>query len=146
MEAFMKKFIKIFSFFALVVGISAISANAQTATEVTANVPFDFSIGSKTYSSGEYKVKVTKTAAGGAILRILDSRGRNIQSVLADRAVDLNFAKSQMIFNRYGEQRFLSKILTPNSLVTIPRSRTERQIAAGPSKGGAAESVTVSIY
>ena len=62
----MKKLIQIGAMFALLVTFSAVSAYAQKAFRYDAHIPFDFSVGQKSYKAGNYTSRVTNPFAATA--------------------------------------------------------------------------------
>jgi len=84
------------------------SMSAQISQPLVAKVPFDFSAGFKSFPAGEYKVLpgpvkgiVTIGSSDGKITGFVSSLG-----TISLRAQ----THSRLIFNRYGNQYFLSQI------------------------------------
>ena len=127
---------------ALMAGL--VSAHAQSLT-VQADVPFDFAVGSKSLTAGDYSVR-TFTANGDAVLISgKDSKQRVIR--LSQTIHARNVPKqAKLVFHRYGQRYFLSEIWTPGERTgrQLQKSSEERalenQIAAVSSKGKLAQS------
>ena len=86
----------------------AACANAQSVS-VKANVPFDFTVGKSTLPAGEYSIQSISTGASS----VLAIRGGKANQMLAstNHAETLNpSANSRLVFHKYGDQYFLSKI------------------------------------
>ena len=123
----MKRLIGFLSVSTLAVALAAPLA-AQT-IRVTANVPFEFMVAGRSMPAGDYIVE-----RGGGTSAIRVSNGN--AGVLA---LALNSSTSQqeqngqalMIFHRYGDQYFLSRIVdgSRNNGVELPVSRTEKELS-----------------
>lgn len=126
----MKKIIQICSVLSLVVAFSFVSANAQGAKTITADIPFDFNIGAKHYTTGQYKLKVSE-ARSTAVVHIMDADGTVLGSVLVLPGGDAVRGDSKLVFNNYEGQRFLGEITTADGSYKMVRSGIERQTASG---------------
>lgn len=125
----MKKLIQICSILSLLVIFTAVSAQAQSVTQYKAQIPFDFNIGQKSYEAGSYVIKVTKPSIGGITLSLEDNEGNKLQTLLGAENGDVSEKEPELVFNRYDNQRFLTKILTPKSGILVAMTKDERQIA-----------------
>jgi len=110
--------------------LAAVSISAQGSQKITVQVPFAFHVGSSTLPSGEYTVD-TDAAPGILRLRSMDSKsGVMIQSM----SVQAPAASSQgkLIFNKYGDEYFLSQVWKPgtNTGCELRKSRREIEVAA----------------
>jgi hypothetical protein len=94
-----------------------------------ADVPFDFVVGNRQLPSGEYQVK---SADQGTLL--IQSKDASSSAMVLTMAVQAKQIPDtgKLVFNRYGDQYFLSKIWTPSSATgrELPKSRLEREVAA----------------
>ena len=127
----MKKFIQIFSLLSLVIVIAAGTAAAQSRNVIKFNVPFEFNVGQNAYSAGEYGLKITRNTAGGARITLTDRNGRNLQTVLAAITGEYRIGESEVVFNTYDNRRFLAKIITSDAGLELPRTKIEKEVAAG---------------
>ena len=97
----------------------------QVAT-ARANIPFDFIVGGKLLPAGQYLVK---DYAGAVAL----SSERNGHTVMAlSHAESRNSGgPAQLVFNRYGDANFLTKVYATNSTngAALMQSKREKQIA-----------------
>jgi hypothetical protein len=92
-------------------GLSAavVSANAQSAPKVVADVPFEFSVGYKTMPAGEYSVQTVVSAGDGLLIRSTDGKSSALRlSEATERAKDKSQAR--LVFHRYGERYFLAQV------------------------------------
>jgi len=95
------------------------SLHAQT-MDLKANIPFDFRIGNAEFPSGEYSVRHSG-----------DHKGGYFMTVGTDRPATSTSAAS-LLFVRYGDAYFLSKVWTPESSVAqaLPKTSREKELAS----------------
>ena len=119
---------------ALTVLLLTTAAHAQT-TNVKANIPFDFVVGDRAFSAGEYTVKSMPQSS--VAIRI-DNVDESEQGVTLSGACDKVQPATQtaLVFQRLGNNYFLYQIWTKgNSLGReFPRGKAEIQIAKKYSK------------
>jgi hypothetical protein len=125
----MKRLIGFLSVSTLAVALAAPLA-AQT-IRVTANVPFEFMVAGRSMPAGDY----TAGSFGSNISDAIQVSNGNT-SVLALGMHSSTTAQEQtgqalMIFHRYGDQYFLSRIVdgSRNSGLELPVSRTEKELS-----------------
>ena len=90
--------------------LAVVPAYADPGSEVQANVPFDFIVGDNTYPAGSYAVQYTDPQ-GVFLIQIGEDESRRI--VLWRRTVPAKSIRDnlpKLIFNRYGDQYFLTQI------------------------------------
>ncbi len=116
-------------FAAVLMLVVASSLAAQS--RLTANIPFGFSVTNKTLPAGSYTITVS---SGGSILSL--TSGSDLKSTIVllsctgyDR--DLQGAQSQLVFHRYGNEYFLSRIEDgPRGTTSqLPPTRDEKERA-----------------
>jgi hypothetical protein len=127
---------------ALVVGLALtttlVSANAQSKSLVTADIPFDFIVGNKTLPAGKYTVN--SATRDGQGVSIASRAGKSSAMVLTlEVAEKSNKRIPRMVFHRYGQQYFLAEVWSGNSygrqLMETKRERDRRQeLASNDSK------------
>jgi len=118
---------KILATFVLGALLGVIPALAQRPLEF--NVPFDFSIGAQSWSAGKYVV----TFPHQSVLLIRTRDHKKGTFVMTNAAQSSTSSEpSRLVFNRYGEKHFLSKIWMPysNDGRVLNKSKTETEIAA----------------
>ena len=100
-----------------------------------ANIPFDFVVGEKRLPSGEYHVKSLNPVL--TQIESKDARSTAIVLTTGMQAAKISDV-GKLVFNRYGDQYFLSKIWVPSSDTgrQLPKSRFEREVAQRLSNGG----------
>jgi hypothetical protein len=115
-----------------------VSAHAQSSTPVVADIPFDFSVGSKSLKAGEYSVRSFTSNGETVLIRNQDCSDEAIRltNLVQARIVP---QRATLVFHRYGQRYFLSEIWTPGSrtgrqLLKSGAERTiENQLAANRS-------------
>jgi hypothetical protein len=86
------------------------SLQAQTPGRVEVNVPFDFAAGKATLKAGTYSLK--KANGNAIVIRSLDGKASSVVNsplVIGSRAAKPG---ARLVFNKYGDQYFLSQIWT----------------------------------
>jgi len=112
-----------------------VSATQAQSIMLKADIPFDFVVGDKQLPSGEYHVKSLNQVE----MEIQSKDGRSTAIALT---TGMQAAKSsdagKLIFNRYGDQYFLSKIWAAWSDTgrQLRKCRLEREVAQRLSNGG----------
>lgn len=102
---------------------------AQSLTKtVVAQVPFDYMVGNSIIPAGECVVQV----ANGDILTIHNFAARKSALVASSNANESQDNRTVMVFERYGNQYFLSEIRIAGSNLTykLPQSRAEAELRA----------------
>lgn len=94
---------------------------------IKADIPFDFTVGGKLLPSGTYLV--TSSTDMSHVIQIRDPQGS--VAVFSSAYDSGNESKTnKLIFNRYGDQYFLSEVLCSSAHmnVQIPRSKLEKRV------------------
>jgi hypothetical protein len=106
------------------------SAIAQT-IHVRGDIPFNFVVGSKTYPAGTYELgSIDSTNSKTLLLKTRDgSASAMINSNAAEILTPAN--KTKLVFNRYGNQYFLSQIWVNGETRghQLPKSNREQEVA-----------------
>ena len=116
----------------------------QAGLELMADIPFKFTVCKKQLPAGKYKV-LPMTSANPRILLVRDEGGSSAEIVCTkDVQASKAATKGKLIFNRYGDEYFLSEMwfagqTTGNQLVKTEAEET--LLAAGKKR----EKVTVSV-
>jgi len=107
--------------------VMASSAFAQT--RVKANVPFDFVVGDRYYSAGEYSLK---TINDGGVIQITNTDAEMSVNVGSNScAKTYPSEKTVLEFRRMGDMYFLHRVWVAGSLAgrEFPRSNEEHRLA-----------------
>jgi hypothetical protein len=116
----MKKFIQTISFIALAFVFGGITANAQQATKIEANVPFDFIVGDQYLTAGEYVIRVSGMPSGAKHVEIRSKDGKTLYAALAIANGDTSRGRSELVFERTEGRVVLRKILTESTGYSVP--------------------------
>ena len=116
---------------AILLATVVVSAQGQTlSTRVTAQIPFDFTIGDRKLPSGKYSVGRVRQSSDDIVLSIEDQDGRSkaIHTSIAARNLDLT-DQATLVFHRYGDQYFLYQVWPAGATTgrQLPKSRSERE-------------------
>ncbi len=132
------------------------SVHAQSLQyRITANIPFEFSIGDKKLPAGKYSVGRVRQNSDDTVLSVDDSSG-HWRAIRASSSVQtlITKNKAQLVFHRYGDEYFLSQVWAPGALTgrQFPKSRHERELernfsavsdAGSMTQKGEVETVTI---
>ena len=138
-----KQAIKAFVVLGLLLSVSAIYVNALGKTLIRkVEIPFDFSVGDKTFPAGVYSV--TSVNQEKIMLRLSSGDGREAIHILTNPVQAKETpTTSKLIFRRYGETYFLSQIWESydDQGRQLSKSRTERSVERDLSKRGERPSI-----
>jgi len=103
-----------------------------------AKIPFDFAMGKSVMPAGEYRV----TQSSNGLVTIRELGGKHSAMTLttpARTAAPSDFQRSVkglLVFQRYGEEYFLSDIWAPSARdgLTLPRGPRLKELASGSSR------------
>jgi hypothetical protein len=99
------------------------NAEAQSQT-LNFQVPFAFSVGDMVLESGSYDARII----ANGVLQIRSNDGKAVASVQTQSAYSRTFPDhGKLMFNRYGNEYFLSKIFWPGFEIgrEVPQSKNE---------------------
>ena len=131
----MKKLIQFFSILSLVAVFSIVSANAQTIKQYAAEIPFNFSVGEKSYEAGSYVIKVSKLNATSSIALMLEDKNKNLlQTIIVQQNGNVAKSEPKLVFTTHSNQRFLSKMIMQEMGVSIDVASREKQNARAKGK------------
>lgn len=104
----MKKNLMTLSF---VVVFSLMAGFAFAADDMSVNVPFTFYVGDQVYPAGQYHFDMNSDArATASLVNLWAPKGKNDRVIMTTPGTDKNATANQLVFNKYGEKRFLSTI------------------------------------
>jgi hypothetical protein len=125
---------------ALGLGLAA-QAQTQTRTETVVTLPFEFVASDKTLPAGRYTLRpVSDDPADGLILNNFEHHASVIVHPIETEKTPS--AKSNVGFQRVGDQLFLDRIQTSDTVYNLPLSPAAVLLAATPSPKGSAVSGT----
>ena len=104
---------------------------AQTSSpRLTANVPFEFSIGKTTFPAGEYEVTCTNPASSAKILEFRQKSGTARVLIQTSDVIASVQENAKLVFHRYGDRYFLSQAWMhgDSNGLAVPKSRDEKNL------------------
>lgn len=118
-----------------------LAAQAQTRTETVVTLPFEFVASDKTLPAGKYTLRpVSDDPADGLILNNFEHHASVIVHPIETEKTPS--AKSNVGFQRVGDQFFLDRIQTADTVYNLPLSPAAILLAATPSPKGSPVSGT----
>jgi hypothetical protein len=108
----MRKITQLFSVLCLALFVT-VSINAQSEYAGEVKFPFSFTFGNRYYEAGKYVVNVNRLQGGTATVSLEDPKNDSIQIVLAQRTGDSGVRDVDLVFEKAGSIRVLSRIVTP---------------------------------
>lgn len=126
------RIVKIFALFSFALTFAVTAAHAQSTAPLKFHIPFDSVVGRTTLPAGDYTVRIEDGTASKT-LRIRNADGKHLFAtgfMMSLRSRQLP-AQGKLVFNRYGNQYFLTQIWHPaiGAGQSLPKSRTEREVA-----------------
>jgi hypothetical protein len=109
-------------------------ATAQ-AQSMRFNIPFDFVAAGTTFPAGDYRV--AKSYPNQSTVSLTGEKGGPNAICLTNSLQSLHVSETgKLIFNRYGNQYFLSQVWAPGAQIgqRLPASKAEREIARNAAK------------
>lgn len=104
-----KQALKNFTMLSVVLMLTSVSVAAQSERSEITSIPFNFTAGEKTLPAGEYVAKPDRKSSG---VWVIQSRDGRVSAFFTTNAVQASKTqqRTRLIFNRYGDQYFLSQI------------------------------------
>lgn len=102
--------------------MAAVSARSQDGYR--AHIPFDFTIGDKTYKAGNYVIDPLSLRSANGPIAVRNANGASSHMLMV--AVGADYSKvttASLIFDRLESQYSLVAIQTPSFIVKLPRSK-----------------------
>jgi ATP/maltotriose-dependent transcriptional regulator MalT len=117
---------------AMLVVPAVLSVHAQSLQyRITANIPFEFSIGDKQLPAGKYSFGRARQASDDTVLSVNDSDGR-WKAVRASSPVQTlrTTKRPKLVFHRYGSEYFLSQVWAAGAETgrQFPKTQREREV------------------
>jgi hypothetical protein len=127
---------------AMMIIAASVSANAQSLNyRLTANIPFDFSVGGEKLPAGKYWINRAQQSNGDTVVQI---RSTDLHSNLVRFTIPVLAStpakNSSLVFRRYGDEYFLAEIWPMGSETgrELPKTRAERELARKVQDSGVA--------
>ncbi|HEV2835806.1 MAG TPA: hypothetical protein VGW58_10840 [Pyrinomonadaceae bacterium] len=88
---------------------SVASANAQSNQHIYAQIPFNFVVGGKTLSAGQYSISSAMMDGSALVVRNVKAKGSAIR-LSAPIQSQSRQRQTRLVFHRYGETYFLAEV------------------------------------
>jgi hypothetical protein len=100
---------------------------------VRANIPFDFTVGTKTMPSGEYLISLN----GAGMLRVAQTNGAKVEGIIAAPVTGSENNAPRLLFHRYGDHSFLAEVWVGEMSVShrLYASPAELELAKAEKQG-----------
>ena len=110
-----KQILKAATMFVAIIALafaSALAANAQNPRNLVVNIPFDFTVKGRTLPAGEYIISRASTADRTSLT--MQRRDGKANAIVLSKPIQSEDrqSESQLVFNRYGNQYYLSQVWT----------------------------------
>lgn len=126
-----RQLLSLFAGLVLALTIGPSKAKAQIVGDLVVNVPFEFHAGNADFSAGEYRIRMVDDS-GLTVMQIssMDGARSALFQVQESDAKDTP-TKSELIFNKYGDQYFLAKLYDQGERIgsEVLKSRYELRIS-----------------
>jgi phosphopantothenate synthetase len=121
--------IQLFLFIGLTFGLVG-AAQAQTASEYRAHIPFDFTVGEKSFQAGDYSIAFANltTSQRRLIIRSVNGREAALVVVMPKETVE-RLNKATLVFNLYEARYSLAGIKTNQLSAELYQSKSEARLA-----------------
>ena len=130
---------------------AAREAQAQSRTQYTANIPFEFNVGNETLPAGQYIITNVQTADGTVLLHVRAKGQEGAMRLTNGVRANEPRQKSVLVFNRYGERSFLAEVWRAGEKEGrhLPKSGSERtierELARTPSRSGPSALIATTV-
>jgi hypothetical protein len=110
-------------------------------------IPFNFKVGDRSFTSGEYNISLQSS---NGLLKVAGKDGHQAIYVLSQpgkKTLQTDMNAGKLVFNKYGEQYFLSKVVNPWEALElgIPKSKAEKELAKNQTANFSGHNQTVLI-
>src|SRR6202140_3956727 len=123
--------LKLFIAFVFALAIYPSQAHAQIVGDIEVNIPFQFHAGNAKLPAGEYRIHVLDNS-DLTVMEISSADG-STSALFQVQNTEANStpAKSELIFNKYGNRYFLAKLFDEGNPggSEVPKSRYEKRIS-----------------
>ena len=131
----------------VLVSLATLPAAAKSVNGMRAQIPFDFHVGDRLVSAGDYTVKALTNDE--MVLRISGGREAVNTTTSSGRDKGNGEGRARLVFHKYGDQYFLTAVWgsdsTGRTLSESKRERNLRKELRTARGGGAAEMEIVTI-
>lgn len=109
-----------------VISALSIAGFAGLERSLKVNIPFDFMVGGKKLAAGEYTIE-RESIHGALVIRNWETK-KGVAAITHESQKGVN-GKARLVFHRYGNQYFLTRVLGETMGNDLPTSSAEREAA-----------------
>ena len=140
-----KKMTTLFAAATFAMTLAVASVHAQSAGSLSVTVPFQFAAAGKTLPAGDYYVR--RTLDGARVILRIESKDGSISVYTQTHGVQTSQIQdeSKLVFNKYGEQFYLSQVWAAGRSTgeELTRTSQERVLRHETAKFGKPETIMV---
>lgn len=126
----------------LTLSLSAIGSVSLLAQgPIHATVPFDFTVGSKSFAAGEYTVQ----EVAPSVLSIRSADANSVALTIASNGGPNKAGTTTLTFDRVGERYFLSGVSGANRGWELPKPAADKKLAANRASSGQVSVTAVAL-
>ncbi len=106
--------------------VSLATCTGAIAQQLKANIPFGFTVGNTWMPAGEYTI----SSPLRQVVQVRSADLAKIATVVSSQGYNDSRSASKLVFDKYGDQYFLRRVLSPNiaSLnLDVPQGKAEKQ-------------------
>lgn len=138
----MKRYLTLTIAILMFMAVVTITADAQvfSSKQMSASIPFAFTVGNKTLPAGEYTVRVVNPSSDRRVLQIRSKDGRVSAVIQTIGATSTSADDAKLVFHRYGDTYFFAQAQMagdPTMLAAVKTSAQrskERELASNVRK------------
>jgi hypothetical protein len=110
---------------------TGVAVHAQTGNDAqhVVDIPFEFNVGDKTMPAGEYTIRHVNPSSDRAVLQIT-RKGAGSVLVATNDTIGKARNASTLVFNCYGNSRYLAEVWTAGESLGLQARRTRGERAA----------------
>ena len=121
-----KQALRLFFGVSLSVLLAVVTASANIGLNVTATIPFDFTVGDKTLPAGTYTVEAINS--NGLLVMRSEDYTQGILIMTGAMQAKREPEPAKLIFRKYGDLYFLAEVWGHDTGEEVSRSRKERRV------------------
>ena len=124
------KMLQLFLLVGLTIGVTGL-AQAQTGSPYEANIPFDFTVGGKSFKAGAYSISFGIVASNRSSFLIRSADGKET-AIVSDAFTQDLFkpnGNARIVFDKDGDNHALAEIKTSQKNVVLYKERKKQKSA-----------------
>ena len=129
--------------FGIVLSVLVAEGVAQTSHQLEVNVPFNFTVCSEQLPAGKYKLRPISSADPRLVIMSSDNYRAAVISCAHDVQAPKRTTTGKLVFNRYGNEYFLSELWLRDEMTGRELLKSEREEAAEKEAGKIDKRVTI---